>query len=171
MEDRKAIIPDWNVTRMKRKLTMTMFWEITIESKLLNQFQWSWYHSFQKTMFYLMKSKYAIFLNIKGTKIERSNFCFLGHPVYIFCTQKDHEIHIWYKFCMSCKWKIRDHKVEDLYMHHICSLIVSNRVNSCDTLNLYIILYFMSYYHLNLYVYFAKSISETTMKEVDLFCY
>ena len=30
-----AIIPDWNVTRMKRKLTMTMFWEMTVESKLL----------------------------------------------------------------------------------------------------------------------------------------
>ena len=33
--------------------------------KLLNQFQWSWYHSFQKTMFYLMKYKYAIFSNFK----------------------------------------------------------------------------------------------------------
>ena len=37
MEVRNAkIIPDWNVTRMKRKLTMTMFLEMTIES---NQFQ------------------------------------------------------------------------------------------------------------------------------------
>ena len=33
MEVRKAIIPDWNVTRMKRKLKITMFWEMTIESK------------------------------------------------------------------------------------------------------------------------------------------
>ena len=41
MEVRKFIIPDWNVTRMKKKFTMTMFWEMTIESKLLNQFQWS----------------------------------------------------------------------------------------------------------------------------------
>ena len=32
-------------------------------------------------MFYLMKSKYAIFLNIKVTKIERS--ALLGHPIYI----------------------------------------------------------------------------------------
>ena len=32
------------------------------------------YHSFQKTMLYLMKSKYAIFSNIKVTKIERSFF-------------------------------------------------------------------------------------------------
>ena len=58
MEVRKAIIPDWNVTRMKRKLTMKMFLERTIESKLLNQLQWSslvLYHSSQKTMFYLMK--------------------------------------------------------------------------------------------------------------------
>ena len=78
MEVRKVIIPDWNVTRTKRKLTMTMFWEMTIESKLLNQFQWSWYHSFQKTMFYLMKSKYAIFSNIQVKKIER--FKFFGTP-------------------------------------------------------------------------------------------
>ena len=56
MEVRNAIIPDWNVTRTKRKLTMIMFWEMTIESKLLNQFQWSCYYSFQKTMLYLMKS-------------------------------------------------------------------------------------------------------------------
>ena len=31
-------------------------------------------------MFYLMKSKYALFPNIKVTKIELS--AFLGHPVY-----------------------------------------------------------------------------------------
>ena len=66
---RKAIIPDWNVTRMKRKVTITMFWEVTIESKL-NQFQWSWYHSFQN----LKESKYAIFSNSKVTEIERSAF-------------------------------------------------------------------------------------------------
>ena len=71
----KSHYPHWNVTRMKRKLTMTMFWEMTIETKLLNQFHWSWYHSFQETiLFYLMKSKYAIFSKIKVTKIERSAF-------------------------------------------------------------------------------------------------
>ena len=56
---------------------MPVFREMTIESKLLDQFQ-SWHHSFQKTMFYLMKVKYAIFSNIKVTKIERS--AFLGTP-------------------------------------------------------------------------------------------
>ena len=45
---------------------------------ILNQFQWCWYYSLQKTMFYLMKSKYAIFSNIKVTKIERS--AFFGTP-------------------------------------------------------------------------------------------
>ena len=50
------------------------FKEMTIESKLLNQFHWSWYHSFQKTMFFLMKSKHVIFSNIKVKKIERSTF-------------------------------------------------------------------------------------------------
>ena len=79
MEVTKAIIPKWNVTRMKRKLTMTTFWEMTIESKLLNQFQWSWYHSFEKTMFYSMTSKYAIFPNIKVTNIESS--AFWGTPI------------------------------------------------------------------------------------------
>ena len=74
MEVRKAIVPDWTVTRMKRKVTITIFWEMTIESKLLNQFQWSWYHSFEKTMLCLMTSKYAIFSNIKVTKIVRSAF-------------------------------------------------------------------------------------------------
>ena len=51
---------------------------MVVESILLNQIKRSWYHSFQKTMFYLMKSKYAIFLNIKLTKIERS--AFFGTP-------------------------------------------------------------------------------------------
>ena len=57
MEVRKAIIPDCNVMRMKNNLKMTMFWEMTLGSKLLNQFRWSWYHSFQKTIFYLIKWK------------------------------------------------------------------------------------------------------------------
>ena len=73
MEVRKAIIPDWNVSRMKRKLTMTTFWKMTIKSKLLNQFQWSWY-SFQKTMLYLMKSdeiKIFYIFEYQRTKIER----------------------------------------------------------------------------------------------------
>ena len=53
------------------KLKITMFWEMTIELKLLNQSQWSWYHSFQKTMFYLINQN-MLFWNIKVTKMERS---------------------------------------------------------------------------------------------------
>ena len=53
---------------------------MVVESILPNQIKWSWYHSLQKTMLYLMKSKYAIFSNIKVMKIEHS--AFLGHPVY-----------------------------------------------------------------------------------------
>ena len=45
-----------------------------VESILPNQIKLSWYHSFQKTMFYLMKSKYAIFFYFKVTKIECSAF-------------------------------------------------------------------------------------------------
>ena len=48
--------------------------------------KWFWYQSIQKTMFYLMKSNYAIFSNIKVTKIERS--AFLGRPVYFSSAEK-----------------------------------------------------------------------------------
>ena len=78
-------LPGNNVWKAKKPLCLTEMsrewrenWEITIYSKLLNQFQWSWYHSFQKTMFYLMKAKDAIFSNIKLTKFERS--AFFGTP-------------------------------------------------------------------------------------------
>ena len=62
-----------NVVQARQKL---------LESILPNQIKWSWYHSFQKTVFYLMiiLSKYAIFSNNNVTKIERSVFG--GHPVY-----------------------------------------------------------------------------------------
>ena len=51
-----------------------MFQEIVVESKLPNQIRWSWFHSFQKKMFYPIKSKHAIFLNCKILKIRRSAF-------------------------------------------------------------------------------------------------
>ena len=47
---------------------------MVVESILLNQIKWSWQCSFHKTMFYLMKSKYAVYFNIKETKIERYAF-------------------------------------------------------------------------------------------------
>ena len=59
---------------------MTVFLEMVVESILPNQIKWSWYHFFQKTVFCLMKSKYAIFSNTKVTNIERSSF--LEHPIY-----------------------------------------------------------------------------------------
>ena len=34
---------------------------MVVESILPNQIKWSWYHSFQKTMFYLMKSDFYYF--------------------------------------------------------------------------------------------------------------
>ena len=57
---------------------MTVFQKMVVESILPNQIKWYWYHSFQKTMFYLIKSKYAIFLNINVTKIKQSSL--LGTP-------------------------------------------------------------------------------------------
>ena len=84
----KSHYPWLKCHKNEEKLTMTMFWEITVESKLLNQSQWSWYHSFQKAMFYLMKSKFAIFFNIKVTKIERSTFW--GTPGIFLKNQDTH---------------------------------------------------------------------------------
>ena len=55
-----------------------VFQKMVVESILPNWIKWSWYHSFQKTLFYLMISKYFIFLNINVTKIECS--AFLGTP-------------------------------------------------------------------------------------------
>ena len=72
-------IPAVNTSRRFNKIRkMTVFHEMVVELILLNQIKWSWYHPFQKTMFYLMKSKYAIFSSIKVMKIERSAFFFLG---------------------------------------------------------------------------------------------
>ena len=51
---------------------MTVFQEMVVESILPNQIKLSWYHSFQKTMFYMMKEKYDIFFYIKVTKIKHS---------------------------------------------------------------------------------------------------
>ena len=48
-----------------------------IELILPNQIKWSWYHSFQKTMFYLMISKYVRFSNISN---EIRAFLFFGTP-------------------------------------------------------------------------------------------
>ena len=80
MEVRKAIIPPWNVTRMKRKLTLTMFWEITLTSKLLNQFHWYWYKFFSEdnVLSDEIKICYIIFVHIKVTKSKRS--ASLGTP-------------------------------------------------------------------------------------------
>ena len=79
MEVRKAIIPDWNVTRMKRKLTMTVLRNDDKIKTLLNQFQWSWYILFRRQRFIWWRQNMLYFWNIKSTKIERS--AFLGHPV------------------------------------------------------------------------------------------
>ena len=67
---------------------MTVLQEIVVESILpiRNQIKWSWYHSFQKTMFHLMKLikiRY-IFENQSIMKIECP--AFLGHPVYAIYT-------------------------------------------------------------------------------------
>ena len=83
MEVRKSHYPWLKCHDNEEKIDNDYFWGMTIESKLPNQFQWSWHHFCQKTMLYLMKSTNAIFSNIKVTKIERS--AFLGHPVSKAC--------------------------------------------------------------------------------------
>ena len=62
-------IPAVNSSHRFNKITV--FQEMVVESILPNQIKWSWYHSSQKIMLNLMKSKYAIISNIKVTKIER----------------------------------------------------------------------------------------------------
>ena len=49
---------------------------MTIESKLLNQFERSWYHSFQMTMFDLMKSKYAILFEYQSIENRALRYFF-----------------------------------------------------------------------------------------------
>ena len=66
------------VVNSSRRFNKIRKWLCFKKSILPKQIKWSWYHYIQKTMFYLMKSKYAIFSNIKVTKIERS--AFLGTP-------------------------------------------------------------------------------------------
>ena len=44
-------LPELKCHENEETLTMTMFWEMAIESKLLNQFQWYWYHSFRRQCF------------------------------------------------------------------------------------------------------------------------
>ena len=54
-------IPAINSSRRFNKICKWLFQEMVVESRLPIQIKWSWYHSFQKTMCYLMKWKYAIF--------------------------------------------------------------------------------------------------------------
>ena len=42
------------VAKIKRNLKLTVFQEMDIESKLLNQIQWSWYFSLLRKMLYAM---------------------------------------------------------------------------------------------------------------------
>ena len=60
---------------------MTVFQEVGIDSKLLNQIYKSWYHSLLRKMLYLMMLKNMKFLARKVLKIRRSAF-FWGHQVY-----------------------------------------------------------------------------------------
>ena len=63
-----------SVTRIKRNLKVTVLQEVGIDSKLLNQIQWSWYHSLLRKMLYLMMSKNMKFFAGKVLKIRRSAF-------------------------------------------------------------------------------------------------
>ena len=55
---RERLFPDIilrsSIAKIKRNLKMTVFQEIVIESKLLNQIQWSWFHSLLQKILYLM---------------------------------------------------------------------------------------------------------------------
>ena len=67
-----------SVAKIKQNLKMTVFQEVGIDSKLLDQIYWSWYHSLLRKMLYLMMSKHMTFLARKVLKIHRS--AFFGTP-------------------------------------------------------------------------------------------
>ena len=62
------------VAKIKQNLKMTVFQKMGRESKLLNQIQWSWYHSLLRKMLYLMTSRNIKFLDRRVLKICRSAF-------------------------------------------------------------------------------------------------
>ena len=78
---------------MQRNLKMTIFKEIAIESKLLNEIQWSWYHSFEK--------KCDFFRELQSA--ENPPFRFLGHPVYfqILYYSQSHASHYFSRYFLS----------------------------------------------------------------------
>ena len=49
-------------------LKITVFKEMGIESKLLSQIQWSWYHSFLRMMLYFSNSKKYDTFSLQGTE-------------------------------------------------------------------------------------------------------
>ena len=81
MEVRKSIIPDWTITRTKGNWKWLCFEKWPLNQNHSTNSMILVHHSFQKTMFYLMKLIFEniaflkyIFHQIKVTKIERSSF-------------------------------------------------------------------------------------------------
>ena len=63
-----------SVANIKRNLKMTVFQDMGIESKLLNQIQWYWYHSLLRKMLYLMMRKKYDTLRSQGTENQPLRF-------------------------------------------------------------------------------------------------
>ena len=76
---RKPTFTHWSVPAVNnsRRYKFWLFQEMVVESILLNQIKWSWYHSFRIQCFIWWNQCY-IFSNIKVTRIKRS--AFFGTP-------------------------------------------------------------------------------------------
>ena len=62
---KRELIPTVNSSRRFKKIRqITLFQEMVVESKPPNQIIWSWYHSFPKTMFYVILQ----YLNLRFRK-------------------------------------------------------------------------------------------------------
>ena len=133
---------------------MTMFWEITIESNLLNQFQWSWYHSFQKTMFYLIKSKYFEYQSNKNR-----TFRFLGDTRYMAVSLRNVLLkHAEHLLKQRGRKKSRSHLLENvgraISFYSVLTPILFHSIPVCCIINIVACLCIHEHY---VYVYISEN--------------
>ena len=84
---------------MEQNLKMTLFHEITIELKLPNKIQWSWYHSFQKDIVLSDEAKTCDTLGLQSTDFRRYTF-WLWTPVE-YLHKEQRQSMIWTPFCFT----------------------------------------------------------------------
>ena len=96
-------LDQWVAKIKQNSNSMTMFQETAIESKLPNQIQWPWYHSFLE-MFHLMKKKNPQCNTFLLYSTENPQFHFFWTPVTY----------------TSCQSSIRDHPARSILKMLVC---------------------------------------------------